>query len=179
MSHRDARLLVTDDDSAAGDLADLLDAPVEALSRPDTRRIAGSLIGTLVGFAASGTAPLVTYPEQPGTAAIPAQTTVQLQGRDLGRRAVLLFEQGDPYRPIIVGCLVDESTTSVPSVPGHVDVDADGTSLVVSARERIVLRCGKASITLTRDGKLILQGEYVSHQSSGVLRLKGGSVQIN
>ncbi len=46
-------------------------------------------------------------------------------------------------------------------------------------QDQIVLRCGKASITLTKEGKVILQGAYVSNQSSGVLRLKGGSVQIN
>jgi hypothetical protein len=43
----------------------------------------------------------------------------------------------------------------------------------------VVLRCGKASITLTKAGKIIIDGAYVSHRSSGVLRLRGGSVQIN
>lgn len=42
-----------------------------------------------------------------------------------------------------------------------------------------MLRCGKASITLTRSGKIILRGTYISSRSSGVIRIKGGSVQIN
>jgi hypothetical protein len=49
----------------------------------------------------------------------------------------------------------------------------------MSATDQMVLRCGKASITLTKEGKVIIQGAYVSSHSAGVLRLKGGSVQIN
>jgi hypothetical protein len=41
------------------------------------------------------------------------------------------------------------------------------------------LQCGKASITLTRAGKVLINGAYVSSRSSGVNRLKGGSIQLN
>jgi hypothetical protein len=50
---------------------------------------------------------------------------------------------------------------------------------MVSAKEQLVLRCGKASITLTKEGKVLIQGAYVSSRSSGVNRIKGGSVQLN
>jgi hypothetical protein len=91
----------------------------------------------------------------------------------------VMFEDGDPALPIIVGCLHDAHPSGLQPRAGSIEVEADGQRLVVSARDQIVLRCGKASISLTKDGKLILEGEYVSTQSSGVLRLKGGSVQIN
>jgi hypothetical protein len=42
-----------------------------------------------------------------------------------------------------------------------------------------VLQCGKASITLTKAGKVLIQGSYVSSRSTGVNRVKGGSVQLN
>ena len=42
-----------------------------------------------------------------------------------------------------------------------------------------MLRCGQASLTLTRAGKILLSGTYVLSHSSGVNRVKGGSVQIN
>jgi len=42
-----------------------------------------------------------------------------------------------------------------------------------------VLRCGKASITLTREGKVLIHGSYISSRSTGVNRVKGGSVQLN
>jgi hypothetical protein len=61
----------------------------------------------------------------------------------------------------------------------QVEADSEGRRVVVTAKEQLVLRCGKASITLTSAGKLIIQGAYVSSRSTGVLRIKGGSVQIN
>jgi uncharacterized protein (DUF2345 family) len=60
-----------------------------------------------------------------------------------------------------------------------VEIEADDRRLVASAKEQIILKCGKASITLTAAGKVLIQGAYVSHRSSGVMRIKGGSVQIN
>lgn len=165
-------------DGAGGDLGRLLDRTVDPDPAACGPRIAGAIVGTLVGFAEAGTVPLVVYRGQPGGAALPARTIASVQGTDIGRGALLMFEEGDPGRPIIVGCLADLSGTALPAT-GHVEVDADHQRLVVSAKDRIVLRCGKASITLTKEGKVILQGAYVSSQSSGVLRIKGGSVQIN
>jgi len=182
MNDRDATRVIaeTADNSAADDLAQLLAAPLDAaLPAIDRTRIDGVVVGILVGFADGGATPLVTYRDQTGTAALPARTTVDLHATHIGRQAVLMFDAGDPSRPIILGCLLGDSARRLPSAPEQVEVDADGQRLIVSAKERIVLRCGKASITLTKEGKLILQGEYVSNQSSGVLRLKGGSVQIN
>ena len=51
--------------------------------------------------------------------------------------------------------------------------------MIVSAKEQLVLRCGKASITLTKAGKVMIQGSYVLSRSTGVNRVKGGSVQLN
>jgi hypothetical protein len=54
-----------------------------------------------------------------------------------------------------------------------------GREVVLTAENEIVLRCGEASITLTRAGKILLRGSYLLSRSSGVNRIKGGSVQIN
>ena len=51
--------------------------------------------------------------------------------------------------------------------------------VVVTAEKQLTLRCGKASITLTKSGKIILRGKYILSRSEGVNRIKGGSVQIN
>ena len=63
--------------------------------------------------------------------------------------------------------------------PAQVEVDADGERMIVSADEQLVLRCGKASITLTKAGKVLIEGAYVLSRSTGVNRIKGGSVQLN
>jgi hypothetical protein len=78
-----------------------------------------------------------------------------------------------------MGLLRASQPWPLPEQPASVEVDADGARLVVTAKEQLVLRCGKASITLTKAGKVLVQGTYVSNRSSGVMRIKGGSVQIN
>jgi len=142
-------------------------------------RISGVITGTLIGFKDEGRTPLVLYPGQPGAAAISAAATVDLHGAHLGRQVALMFEGGDPGRPMIVGLVRHSLGWPLPEQPVEVDVDADGERLIVTAKEQMVLRCGRASITLTKAGKVLIHGTYVSHRSTGVLRIKGGSVQIN
>jgi hypothetical protein len=159
------------------EMKDLLTGPV---SSDTTRtRIDGVVVGRLVAFKEDGTVPLVIYDGQPTSAALPARSTLDLHGSHVGRQVVLIFENGDPQKPLVLGCLNDPHARTPLERPGSVDIDADGERLVISAKEQLVLRCGKASITLTRSGKVLLHGSYVSNRSTGVLRLKGGSVQIN
>lgn len=143
------------------------------------KTIAGVVTGTLIGFKDEGRTPLVTYPEQPGTAAIAAGAVVDLHGPHIGRKVVLMFENGDPTKPMIMGLLRNPESWPLVEKPAQVQVDADGERLLVDAKKQLVLKCGKASITLTKAGKILIQGTYVSNRSSGVMRIKGGSVQLN
>jgi hypothetical protein len=96
---------------------------------------------------------------------------------------VLAFEEQDPGRPVILDIVcerLEEDTVSVNFPPdGLEDVRVDGRTVTFDAQEQIVLRCGKASITLTQAGKVLIRGAYLSTHASGVHRIKGGSVQIN
>src|SRR5262249_10121595 len=139
----------------------------------------GVAVGQIVGFGDNGATPLVIYPGQPGTVAIAARAIVDLHGEHIGHDVVIMFESGDLMRPIVMGCVRSERTWRMPEQPGRVEVDADGERLVVTAKEQIVLRCGKASITLTKAGKVLIQGAYLLSRSFGVNRIKGGSVQLN
>ena len=145
----------------------------------EQQRIDGVRIGELVGFLDNGATPLVIYPGQPGTAAIAARTVPDLRGAQIGRQVILMFDDADPLRPLVIGCLQAANAWPLEEKPAQVEVDADGRRLVVTAREEIVLRCGQASITLTKAGKVLIQGTYVLSRSSGVNRMKGGSVQLN
>ena len=139
----------------------------------------GAVMGILIGFRDEGCTPLVLFPGQASSAAVAAASAIDVHGTHIGRQVVLIFENGDPRRPIIVGLLKSTHACPLPEQPGRVQVEADGERLIVSAKEQLVLRCGKASITLTKAGKVLIQGAYVSNRSSGVMRIKGGSVQIN
>jgi hypothetical protein len=141
--------------------------------------ISGVLVGELVGMADEGRTPLVVYPGQPGSAAIAARSVVDLHGAHIGKPVVLVFEGGDPGVPIVLGVVRAPEAWPLDQKPGLVEVEADGERLTVTAKEELVLRCGEASITLTKAGKVLIHGRYVSSRSSGVNRIKGGSVHIN
>lgn len=101
------------------------------------------------------------------------------------KEVLLAFEDNNPELPIIIDTLyslVDE-ITNTPTIALETekptDVTIDGRRVTFDAREEIVLRCGKASITLTHAGKVLIRGAYLLSRSSGVNRIKGGSVQLN
>lgn len=139
----------------------------------------GVIVGELLALADNGSTPLLRYPGQPGTSALAGRSTVDLQGQHIGQSVVLSFENDDPLRPIVIGVLRGAGTWPLDDKPAQVEVDADGMRLVVSAKEQLVLRCGKASITLTKAGKVLIEGDYLLSRSRGVNRIKGGSVQLN
>ena len=139
----------------------------------------GAVIGILIGFKDEGCTPLVLFPGQASSAAVAAASAIDVHGTHIGRQVVLIFENSDSRYPIIVGLLRSTKALPLPDQPGQVEVDVDGERLIVGAKEQLVLRCGKASITLTKAGKVLIEGAYVSNRSSGVMRIKGGSVQIN
>jgi phage baseplate assembly protein gpV len=145
--------------------------------------INGVVIGTLIGFTSDSQTPLVVFPQSgsaaSGQVAVAAAAIVDLHGPHIGRQVVLQFENGDAARPIVMGVVRGKADWPLAEHPGHVQVDADGERLIVGAKQQLVLKCGKASITLTKAGKIVINGTYVSNRSSGVMRIKGGSVQLN
>ena len=98
---------------------------------------------------------------------------------------LVLFENGDRSRPLIVGFIEtlqpeppaeqppDTETTPV------IEADVDGKRVRVTAQDEIVLECGRASVTMRRNGRVIIRGTYVETRSEGTNRIKGGQVQIN
>ena len=131
--------------------------------------IQGVVIGRITNIDNAGR-PLVDFPDNASRQPIKARSTSTLPLKaDI--EIALMFEMGDPGKPIIIGPI---QQTAAP-----IQVDNDDETLTLTAKRQITLRCGKASITLTRAGKVILRGAYLLSRSSGVNRIKGGSVQIN
>lgn len=156
--------------------------PVTAESA-DAGAINGVVIGTLADMAEDGS-PMVYYPGIPGGQPLPAVSTNALSAPAPGLEVALGFVNGDPARPIVLGQIqnpAESVSRQVQAASEHqaVDVKLDGERLTLTADREIVLKCGNSSITLTRAGKIILKGDYLSTHSTGVNRIKGGSVQIN
>jgi len=150
-----------------------------------TRNLPGVIVGKVV-FIDNQSQPLVNFPGNPSLNPVPARSTVHLEKSHLDQDVVLVFDQGDIRKPIIMGMLhssdkkpseKDKGEESWQKQPTNVDID--GERLTFTAKKEIVLKCGKASITLTKAGKILIRGAYLLSRSSGANRVKGGSVQLN
>jgi hypothetical protein len=147
-------------------------------SNPSTRvQLDGVVIGILLDVPRAS-APVVAFPGCPSETGIEAATTTSLSRADIGCQVALMFVAGNAAQPLVIGRiqrLEPEPDAQASLAVAHLD----GERLEFSAQREIVLRCGKASITLTREGKVLIKGAYLSSRSSGVNRIRGGSVQIN
>ncbi|MDH0339592.1 DUF6484 domain-containing protein [Metapseudomonas otitidis] len=141
---------------------------------PAATRLDGVVIGVLLDVP-EASSPVVAFPGCPSETGIAATTTTVLVREDIGTQVALMFVGGDPSRPLVIGRIQRLPEARQAPAVAHID----GERLEFSAEREIVLRCGKASITLTREGKVLIKGAYLSSRSSGVNRIKGGSVQIN
>jgi Domain of unknown function (DUF6484) len=146
-----------------------------SLLKSESTRISGHLVGQLLASESSELR--VTFPNNPhgpllarSVVALPASAAVQ------ALPVLLVFEEERSDLPIIVGVLQDATAASRVAPPV---ATVDGKRVVLTAEDEIVLRCGKASITLRRNGRVVIRGAYVETRAEGVNRVKGGSVQIN
>jgi Domain of unknown function (DUF6484) len=166
------------DDSAVDLLSPLLQA--STTNRMQPRLIHGVLVGELIALSPEGSGAYVRHAQQAlDEGALQARSMVDLHAMHIGAQVVLMFDQGDPQRPLVMGILRSTDGWPLAASSAQVQVDFDGQRLVVNAKEQLVLRCGKASITLTKAGKVLIEGSYLLSRSTGVNRIKGGSVQLN
>jgi hypothetical protein len=63
--------------------------------------------------------------------------------------------------------------------PRVFEADVDGARVRICARDEVVIQCGKASITLRRNGRIVIRGTYVATDSAGTNRIRGGQVRVN
>ena len=127
--------------------------------------------------------PVVAAPPPDCGRLLMARTTVPLRRSMIGRDVVVVFADGDALAPVIIG-LIEPAQAGSRSPPQHanaagVTVHVDGERHVIEAEREIVLRCGDASITLTRAGKVIIEGNYILSRSKGYNKIKGAAIDIN
>ena len=171
-----------------------------APSDPATAQVAAAGAQVKVGCLAPGSETGALKVEFEGNTAgpLPARSVVAIDEVAVGNATlsrqpvVLLFENGNPRLPIIVGLVPAEpgavllgsllhtpaaAPATAPAKPAEARVD--GKRVVLEGDNEVVLRCGEASITLRRDGKVILRGAYIETTATGLNRIRGGSVKIN
>jgi hypothetical protein len=159
------------------------------VSKTSKGRIDGCRIGWLVGIEKTGF-PIVDYRDNTNGHLAARYTISPGNGGwravwSANSQVVITFEQGDPELPIITGVMrspIDEIVDETQLDPGRMatlDVKFDKRHLILDATEEIILRCGKGSITIHRDGKIIIKGTQLVSKSSGSNKIKGSAVQIN
>ena len=132
--------------------------------------------GTIVGWSADGGI-TVQYPGNP-LGPLPARSLVKLSAAELDSLVasecpvLLILTAENP--PIVAGL-----TQPVPAVQGRAEETLDPQVASLEGAERVEIRCGKASIVLTKEGKVIVNGTYLSWDSAGALRIRGGSIDMN
>lgn len=185
-----ASLSPDDTEDGAPDEREATDALLELVVVPERHaRIDGVVVARL-----DGAPPGEITVTLPGAGApVPARMLATVAGLVAGAAVAVVCEGGDPRRPIILGVVTDPNaaalSSAIPSAPAHepapeptereLSVTVDGRRIVLEAEEEIMLKCGAASITLTRAGKILVRGAYLSSRSSGAHRIRGASVEIN
>ena len=93
---------------------------------------------------------------------------------------VLVVQPDGKSRPVIVGLVSSTVNRDVSDLPTRPKTAAlDGNKVVLDANKEIVLRCGASSITLTKEGNIVIRGKKVTSRASGTNKVKGATVQIN
>lgn len=122
-----------------------------------------------------------------GEPPVPCRRLASIDPRSLvvGAEVLVLFAGGDRARPVIAGVLAAQAAPHLraveaappPGMPDHAWVD--GRRVAIRGEDEIVLVCGEASITLRRNGKVIVRGTQVESHALGTQRVTGAAVKIN
>jgi hypothetical protein len=130
---------------------------------------AGVSVASFAGFDPDGR----FLVEVGGGEPVVALSTIGLTEADVRTQVVVAYENGHAGRLIIIGRLQERATSPASGIK------VDGERLVIRAEREIELRCGDASIVLTRAGKVLIRGNYVLTRSRGANKIKGAFVDIN
>ena len=143
----------------------------------DQQTVLGARTGSIISIDSEGQ----LFVDFPGNPHGPLQAKLALGEIEIanvienteGTEVLLLFDNNDLCRPIIVGRVRDRVPTN------GVEICIRGRRFSVDTDEEIELRCGEAKLRITRDGKLIILGDEVVSRARGRNRIKGGTVNIN
>lgn len=151
------------------------------------KRFASGPSGVLLGHVARISPEGDVFVDFPGNESDPVIALVVDHGIGSLRvddRVALAFEPENRSCPIVLGAvrnrlqakegeaLIDGKDTTKAAI-------IDGKTIRLTGKEEVVLRCGKSSITLRKDGKIVIKGTDLVSRATRSNKIKGGSVGIN
>ena len=159
-----------------------------------------SVTGELIGVTNEGIA-LVDFAQNtagPIEARSLLNESNSAQLKELPVQVLLTFENADLSKPIVMGIISEtlfvpaeakevvqkevsskEHSVNLVNLDQSTDLKVDGKRMTFDAKEEILLRCGKSSILLRKNGKIVIKGANLISRSSATNKIKGSSVNIN
>jgi len=96
------------------------------------------------------------------------------------QRALVVCTNDSPPRLILIGLVRERVSASAREAgPGQLELKMDGETLRLSAQHEIELKCGNASLVLRQSGRVILKGTHVVTTSTGPVKVKGATIDLN
>ncbi len=95
----------------------------------------------------------------------------------VGSEVLVSFIDADPNQPVVTGLLRAPGSRTREHQDKAIEFDAERLCMV--ARHELVLRCGKGSIRLTRDGRIVIDGVQLISRAEGANRIRGGTIHLN
>lgn len=157
-------------------LTALLRGPLPERDMPEAAALHGVALARIASVRAEGVK--IHLPLR-GETPVPAASLCALTEAAIGRECAVLFLEGDPNRPLIIGLLLEATEMEKKDSDAGREIRADGERIVIEADRELELRCGGAVVLLRRNGEIHLRGTYITSQASATQRIRGGSVHVN
>jgi hypothetical protein len=126
----------------------------------------GACIGRVVRIEANGDVLVDFRGNRRGPIRARVATTEELGGA--AQSVLLIFEDGNACFPVVAGVVRENIQRQEPK-----------RSLTLEATSELTITCGKSSITLRRDGRVVIKGTELVSRASGTNKIRGATVKIN
>jgi len=143
-------------------------------------------VGRIIEVTADGRV-MVDFPENLGRRPVESRFvslgSSPLDDKSLvGTSVLIVFEDANPRLPIILGPVLERISAAAQALSRHAiakQSEPDGGSAILEASEEVLLRCGESSLSMRKDGKIVLKGRTIVSRASRANKIRGASVAIN
>lgn len=135
----------------------------------DAAGISGVVVGRIVDVKNSG--PVVDFDCNPYDRPLPAKSVPAIEPSHRGREVALMFEEGRAYKPLIMGFMHVAADKDEPG--------AEKNTQTITADNELLIKCGRASIVLKKEGDIVINGRELVSRASANNIIRGGTIHLN
>ena len=113
------------------------------------------------------------YVDYPQNSLGPLQARTLVEDIHLGAIVLLVFDCGDPSRPIVLGIVHERARAE------RRTIHLKASRIVLEAQDELTLKCGEGSFEAHGNGRVSLKGRDIVSRATRTNKLRGGTVLIN